>query len=150
VTLEGSTWAALPNKFEAGTPNIAGAIGLAAAVRYLNSLGLDAIHEYETELAAYAMRRLSEVEGLTVYGPVEDRTGVFSFRYGDIHAHDMATIIDQRGVAIRAGHHCNQPLMERLGVDATARASLYLYNTRQEVDALIEGIALAADVFGGS
>jgi len=150
VTLEGSTWAALPNKFEAGTPNIAGAIGFAEAVRYLNSLGLDAIHEYEMELAGYAMRRLSEVEDLTVYGPVEDRTGVFSFRYGDIHAHDMATIIDQRGIAIRAGHHCNQPLMERLGVDATARASLYIYNTRQEIDALIEGIGLAADVFGGS
>ena len=150
VTLEGSTWAALPNKFEAGTPNIAGAIGFAEAVRYLNTLGLDTIHEYETELAAYAMRRLSEVEGLTVYGPADDRTGVFSFRYGDIHAHDMATIIDQRGIAIRAGHHCNQPLMERLGVDATARASLYIYNTRQEVDVLIEGIGLAADVFGGS
>lgn len=150
VTLGGSTWAAVPNKFEAGTPNIAGAIGFAEAVRYLNSLGLDAIHDYETELAVYAMRRLREVAGLTVYGPAGDRTGVFSFRYGDIHAHDMATIIDQRGIAIRAGHHCNQPLMERLGVDATARASLYIYNTRQEIDVLIEGIGLAADVFGGS
>ncbi len=148
VTLEGSTWAAVPHKFEAGTPNIAGAVGLAEAIRYLGSVGFEALHDHETELAGYAMQRLREVEGLEVYGPAEDRTGVFSFRYGDIHAHDLATILDQRGIAIRAGHHCNQPLMEHLGVDATARASLYLYNTREEIDSLVDSLGFAARLFG--
>jgi cysteine desulfurase/selenocysteine lyase len=147
VTLAGSTWAAVPHKFEAGTPNIAGAVGLGAAIRYLNTIGLDAIRRYETELLGYALERLGEIEGLRIYGPTDERVGVLSFTYLDVHAHDLATILDQRGIAIRAGHHCNQPLMEHLGVDATARASLYLYSTFQEVDALCEALHLAGEIF---
>ena len=147
VTLDGSTWAAVPHKFEAGTPNIAGAVGLGAAIRYLDGIGLDAIRRYETELVGYALERLGEIEGLRIYGPTDGRVGVLSFTYLDVHAHDLATILDQRGIAIRAGHHCNQPLMEHLGVDATARASLYLYNTPQEVDALCEALHLAGELF---
>ncbi len=150
VTLAGSTWAAVPHKFEAGTPNIAGAVGLGAAIRYLNAIGLDAIRRYETELLGYALERLGEIEGLRIYGPTDERVGVLSFTYLDVHAHDLATILDQRGIAIRAGHHCNQPLMEHLGVDATARASLYLYSTFQEVDALCEALHLAGEIFCGS
>ncbi len=150
VALWGSTWAEVPHKFEAGTPNIAGAIGLAAAIRYLNGIGLDVLHRYETELISYALDRLGEIEGLRIYGPQEERAGVISFTYRDIHAHDLATILDHYGIAIRAGHHCNQPLMAHLGVDATARASLYLYNTRAEIDALYDGIHIAAQVFGES
>ena len=150
VALWGSTWAEVPHKFEAGTPDIAGAIGLAAAIRYLNGIGLDVVHRYETELISYALDRLGEIEGLRIYGPQEERAGVISFTYRDIHAHDLATILDHYGIAIRAGHHCNQPLMAHLGVDATARASLYLYNTRAEIDALYDGIHIAAQVFGES
>jgi cysteine desulfurase/selenocysteine lyase len=150
VTLRRSTWAEVPHKFEAGTPNIAGAIGLAAAIRYLSGIGLNVLHRYETELISYALDRLGEIEGLRIYGPREGRAGVISFTYKDIHPHDLATILDHRGIAIRAGHHCNQPLMAHLGVDATARASLYLYNTRAEIDALCDGIHLAARVFGES
>ncbi|MFQ5678605.1 MAG: cysteine desulfurase [Gemmatimonadota bacterium] len=149
VSLEGSTWAAVPHKFEAGTPNIAGAVGLAEAIRYLEALGMNTIRAYEEELTSYALDRLSEVPGLTLYGPLSGRLGVLSFTYGDIHPHDLSTILDQRGIAIRAGHHCNQPLMDHLGVDATARASLYLYNTREEVDALVDGLHVAARVFRG-
>ncbi len=150
VTLEASTWADVPLKFEAGTPNIAGAIGLGAAIRYLDRLDLDLLHTYEMELTRYALDRLDEIEGLRIYGPREGRAGVISFTYKDIHPHDLATILDHRGIAIRAGHHCNQPLMKHLGVDATARASLYLYNTREEIDALCDGILLSARVFGES
>jgi len=117
-------------------------------VRYLRRVGLDRIHAWETELTRYALDRLSAIEGLQIYGPLENRLGVISFRYADIHAHDLATILDQRGVAIRAGHHCNQPLMEHLGVDATARASFYLYNTHREIDALVEALGTAARLFG--
>jgi cysteine desulfurase/selenocysteine lyase len=150
VTLEASTWADVPLKFEAGTPNIAGAIGLGAAIRYLDRLDLGVLHTYEMELTRYALDRLDEIEGLRIYGPREGRAGVISFTYKDIHPHDLATILDHRGIAIRAGHHCNQPLMKHLGVDATARASLYLYNTREEIDALCDGILLSARVFGES
>ncbi len=150
VTLEASTWADAPLKFEAGTPNIAGAIGLAEAIRYLDRLDLDVLHTYEMELTRYALDRLDEIEDLRIYGPREGRAGVISFTYKDIHPHDLATILDHRGIAIRAGHHCNQPLMKHLGVDATARASLYLYNTREEIDALCDGILLSARVFGES
>jgi cysteine desulfurase/selenocysteine lyase len=148
VHLDGFTAAPLPHKYEAGTPNIAGALGFAEAIRYLQRIGLDEIHAWEADLTAYAMERLAGIEGLEVYGPRENRVGVFSFRYADIHAHDLATILDQKGVAIRAGHHCNQPLMEHLGVDATARASIYLYNTRDEIDALVDALGLAAELFG--
>jgi cysteine desulfurase/selenocysteine lyase len=149
VKLEGSSWAAVPHKFEAGTPHIAGAVGLAEAVRYLRGLGLEAIRAHEEALAAHALERLTAVPGLTLYGPTEGRAGVFSFTYGDIHAHDLATILDRKGVAIRSGHHCNQPLMDYLGVDATARASFYLYTTRAEIDILVEALLAARDLFGG-
>jgi cysteine desulfurase/selenocysteine lyase len=148
VRLEGFTAAPVPYKFEAGTPNIAGAVGFAEAIRYLQRIGLEEIHAWEADLTAYALDRLGAVDGLQIFGPREDRVGVISFRYADIHAHDLATILDQKGVAIRAGHHCNQPLMEHLGVDATARASIYLYNTRSEIDALVEALGLAAHLFG--
>ena len=148
VRLEGFTPARIPHKFEAGTPNVAGAIGLAEAIRYIRCIGLDAIHAWESDLTAYALERLGEIDELEIYGPQRDRVGVISFRYADIHAHDLATILDQKGVAIRAGHHCNQPLMEHLGVDATARASVYLYNTHSEIDALVEALGLAAHLFG--
>jgi cysteine desulfurase/selenocysteine lyase len=148
VRLDSFEAAAIPHKFEAGTPHIAGAIGLAEAIRYLCGIGLDAIHEWEADLTAYALARLDDVAELEIFGPREGRIGVISFRYADIHAHDLATILDQRGVAIRAGHHCNQPLMEHLGVDATARASIYLYNTRAEIDTLVDALGLAAQLFG--
>ncbi len=150
VTLEASTWADVPLKFEAGTPNVAGAIGLGAAIRYLDRLDLSVLHTYEMELTRYALDRLDEIEGVRIFGPREGRVGVISFTYKDIHPHDLATILDHRGIAIRAGHHCNQPLMKHLGVDATARASLYLYNTREEIDALCDAILLSARVFGES
>ena len=149
VRLEGSTWAPVPAKFEAGTPAIAEAVGFGAAVDYLESVGLDAIRAHEEEIARYALDRLGELEHLRIVGPTEDRLGVISFLYGDIHAHDLATILDRRGVAIRAGHHCNQPLMDYLGVDATARASFYLYTTRAEIDTLVEALLAARDLFGG-
>jgi len=149
VRLEGSTWAPVPHKFEAGTPAIAEAVGFGAAVDYLESVGLDAIRAHEEEIARYALDRLGELDGLGIVGPTVDRLGVVSFTYGDIHPHDLATILDRRGVAIRAGHHCNQPLMDYLGVDATARASFYLYTSRAEVDALIDALLVAWDLFGG-
>lgn len=149
VRLEGSTWAAVPHKFEAGTPAIAEAVGFGAAVDYLEGVGLDAIRAHEEELAGHALARLAELDGLRIVGPTKDRLGVVSFTYGDIHPHDLATILDRRGVAIRAGHHCNQPLMDYLGVDATARASFYLYTSRAEIDALVEALLAARELFGG-
>jgi cysteine desulfurase/selenocysteine lyase len=149
VRLEGSTWAAVPHKFEAGTPAIAEAVGFGAAVDYLEDIGFDAIRAHEEEITRYALDRLARLDGLRIVGPTEDRLGVVSFTYGDIHPHDIATILDRRGVAIRAGHHCNQPLMDYLGVDATARASFYLYTSRAEIDALIEALLVARDLFGG-
>src|SRR5690606_1480914 len=142
VELEHSTYAALPHRFEAGTPNIAGAVGLGAAVDYLDSLGRDRVLEHERDLLAYATERLQEVPDLRLLGPsnVSERSGVASFTLADIHPHDLATILDSEGVAIRAGHHCTQPLMRRLGVAATARASFYLYNTREDADALVQAL----------
>jgi cysteine desulfurase / selenocysteine lyase len=148
VTLERSTYADVPARFEAGTPAIAEAVGLHAAVRYLENVGMERIHQYEQFLADYAMRQLAEIPSVTLYGPsIEHRSGVISMTVGDIHAHDLASILDSEGIAVRAGHHCNQPLMERLGVPATARASFYLYNTPSEVDALIRGIEKAKKIF---
>ena len=147
VRLDGASWAEVPHKFEAGTPNIAGAIGFGEAVCFLNDVGFDAILAHERALTAYALQRLGAVPGLELYGPSDGRVSVFSFTYGDIHPHDLSTILDQRGIAIRAGHHCNQPLMTHLQVDATARASLYLYNTVEEIDALIDGLLFAATIF---
>ncbi len=148
VTLEGSTWNDLPHKFEAGTPAIAQAVGLGAAVDYLSALGMDNILAHEKIVVDYALDRLSEIPGLTIYGPgPEHRNGVAAFTLQDIHAHDVAQLLDAEGVAVRAGHHCAMPLHRRLGVVATARASFYVYNTRDEVDVLVEAIYNARRVF---
>jgi cysteine desulfurase / selenocysteine lyase len=146
---ECTTWNALPHKFEAGTPNVGDAVGLAAACDYLDAIGMDAVHEHERALVRFATERLSEVEGVHIYGPpADERSGVISFTLGDIHPHDLATILDQEGVCIRAGHHCAQPLMRRLGVSATARASFYLYNDEADVEALTGALEKAKRLFG--
>jgi len=148
VKLESSTYADVPARFEAGTPAIAEAVGLSAAVDYLESIGMERLHNYELELGGYTLERLRGVSGVTVYGPdLAHRTGVISMTVGDIHAHDLASILDSQGICVRAGHHCNQPLMEKLGVAATTRASFYVYNTPAEVDALIAGIEKAKAIF---
>ena len=143
-----STYNQLPHKFEAGTPNVEAAVGLAAAIAYLEAIGLDRIAEHEVTLARAAIERLSQMDGITLYGPRDHRAGVVSFTYRDIHPHDLATIVDQDGVCIRAGHHCTQPLMRRLNVAATARASFYLYNDRDDVDALAGSLVKAGALFG--
>jgi cysteine desulfurase/selenocysteine lyase len=148
VSLHSSTWNDLPWKFEAGTPAITEAVGLGAAVDYLSALGMEQVHAHEQALTAYALERLAAVPDLTVYGPpAERRGGVCSFTLGDIHAHDLATILDNAGVAVRAGHHCAQPLMERYHIPATARASFYVYTTAAEIDALAEGLMQAREIF---
>lgn len=149
VHLRESTWNDLPWKFEAGTPAIAEAIGLGAAVDYLKELGMDAVHQHEQEITAYAMEQLRSVPELTIYGPAAElRGGVISFTLGDIHPHDLASILDQEvGVAIRAGHHCAQPLMERYNLAATARASFYVYTTREDIDTLVQGLHKARQIF---
>jgi len=143
------TWADLPAKFEGGTPAIGEAIGFAAAVRWLDELGLDAVHAEEVELTGYALERLGEVPGLTVFGPPagDDRGGILSFALEGVHGHDVAEILDRHGVAVRAGHHCAQILMDRLGVPATTRASLAVYNTSSEIDRLVEGLLDVRRVF---
>jgi cysteine desulfurase/selenocysteine lyase len=144
-----TTWNALPHKFEAGTPNVGDAVGLAAACDYLDAIGMDVVLEHERALVRLATERLAEIEGIHVYGPAPaERSGVVSFTFGDIHPHDLATILDQEGVCIRAGHHCAQPLMRRLGVAATARASFYLYNDESDVEALVGALAKAKALFG--
>jgi len=148
VTYESSTYADVPARFEAGTPAIAEAVGLGAAVDYLEALGMDRIPAYELKLARIALEKLSRVPLVTIYGPsIEHRTGVISMTVGDIHAHDLASILDREGICVRAGHHCNQPLMEKLGVPATTRASFYIYNTEPEIDALVAGIDVAKRIF---
>jgi len=148
VRLDGSTWNDLPYKFEAGTPIIAGAIGLGFAVDYLSSLGMESIHAYEQQLTAYALDRLAEVPGLTVYGPDASQKGaVAAFSYGSIHPHDIAQMLDADGIAVRAGHHCAMPLHDQLGCGATARASFYIYNTTAEIDALIEALYKVKQAF---
>jgi cysteine desulfurase/selenocysteine lyase len=141
VTLEGTTYNEVPYKFEAGTMNIAQAVGMGAAVEYLEKIGIEDVYKHEIDLTTYALERLDELDAI-VYGPKDPavRAGVVSFNLPDVHPHDISTIVDQEGVAIRAGHHCCQPLMRRLGVPATARASFYLYNTREDVDALIAAL----------
>ena len=143
-----ATYAALPHKFEAGTPNVEAAVGLVAAIEYLEAIGLARIAEHESALAAAAVAELSRIEGVTVFGPADHRAGVVSFAYGDIHPHDLATILDQESVCIRAGHHCAQPLMRRLQVPATARASFYIYNDLDDVAALVAGLVKAGGLFG--
>lgn len=147
VTLEGATWADLPHKFEAGTPPIAEVIGLGAAVDYLTALGMDNVYRHEQQLVRYALERLRQVEGLTIYGP-EQRGGLVTFNVQGVHPHDLATVLNEDGIAIRAGHHCAQPVMEWLGVPATARASFYVYNTEEDVERLVAGIEKAKEFFG--
>jgi cysteine desulfurase/selenocysteine lyase len=148
VRLEKTTWGELPHKFEAGTAPMAEAVGLGAAIDYLEAVGLDAIEAHEHELAAYALGRLAEVPEIKLYGPpAERRAGIVSFNLGDIHPHDVAQILDLQGVAIRAGHHCCQPLMHKLGVAATNRASFYLYTIPEEIDQLVEGLHAVRKVF---
>ncbi|MFQ6101699.1 MAG: cysteine desulfurase [Anaerolineae bacterium] len=144
-----ASWADLPWKFEAGTPAIAEAVGLGAAVDYLRGVGMEAVWAHEQELAAYTLERLEEAPGVRVIGPpAGERSGVVAFTIASIHPHDVAQVLDWEGIAIRAGHHCAQPLHERLGLGATARASFYLYNTREEVDRLVEGVQKAQGLFG--
>lgn len=151
VSCETATWNEIPQKFEAGTPDVAGAIGLGAAIDYLQHLGMENVRRHEVEVTTYALDRLSSVEDLTIFGPMdpEVRGGVISFNLLDVHPHDLGTILDQEGVAIRAGHHCCQPLMKWLDVSATARASFYLYNRPDEVDALVSALNKAREMLGG-
>ncbi len=151
VTREKITWAPPPTRFEGGTPPIAEAVALGAAFRWIDELGIDAIHAAEVELSSYAIARLGEVEGLTLFGPPagDDRGGIFSFVLDGVHGHDVAEIVDRHAIAVRAGHHCTQILMERLGVPATARASLAVYNTRDEIDRLIAGLEDVKRIFHG-
>lgn len=145
-----STWAPVPHKFEAGTPPIAGAIGFGAAVEYLENVGMDVIAAHERELTALALEQLSEIPDLIIYGPrdLDRRGGAISFELGDVHPHDIATILDQDGVAVRAGHHCAKPLMKYLDIPATARASFYLYNVPEDIDALVRSLHKARKLFG--
>jgi cysteine desulfurase / selenocysteine lyase len=148
VYADRSTWNDVPYKFEAGTPNIAQAVGMGAAVEYLEKIGMDEVREHEKEITRYAIDQLDSI-GATIYGPqeVDERGGVVSFNLDEVHPHDMATIVDQEGLCIRAGHHCAQPLMRCLGVPATARASFYLYNTPEDVDALVAAVSKSKEWF---
>ncbi|WP_368251753.1 cysteine desulfurase [Enterococcus sp. 2201sp1_2201st1_B8_2201SCRN_220225] len=149
VNLYDSTWKELPWKFEAGTPNIAGAIGLGAAIDYLSDIGMEKIHQYEQELVNYVLPKLTAIEGVTVYGPQNpaEHTGVVAFNLAGIHPHDVATALDMEGVAVRAGHHCAQPLLQYLQVPATARASFYFYNTKEDADRLVAAILATKEFF---
>ena len=147
VTMEKSTWAALPAKFEAGTPPIAQAIGLGAALEYVSGIGLEGIAAHEIDLLNYATQQLSSIDGLTIIGTAPNKTSVISFTMDGAHPHDISTIIDQAGVCVRAGHHCAQPLMERMGVPATTRASFGMYNTREEADTLVAALGSVREIF---
>lgn len=146
VTMERTILADPPLRFEAGTPNVAGVIGLSAAIDYLSEIGMKDIEKHERELAEYAIQKLSEIEKLKLYGPRKNRSGIISFNLGDAHSHDLATILDDYGIAIRSGHHCAQILMRKLGVTSMARASFYIYNTKEDVDTLVDGIKKAGKV----
>jgi cysteine desulfurase/selenocysteine lyase len=148
VTFEKTEYNVVPHKFEAGTPNIAGAIGLGAAIDYVESIGMDRIAAYEDEIVSYAVEAVGSVDGVRIIGAPAHRAGVVSFLIGDVHPHDVGTILDREGIAIRAGHHCSQPVMDFYGVPATCRASFALYNTKDEVDALVAGIQKVKEVFG--
>lgn len=149
VNLYDSTWKELPWKFEGGTPIIAGAIGLGAAIDFLEEIGLDHIQEHEHKLSAYALEKMSQIEGIQIYGPMEAnrRAGLVTFNIADVHPHDVATVLDADGIAVRAGHHCAQPLMKWLNASATARASYYLYNSEEDIDKLVEGLIKTKEYF---
>jgi cysteine desulfurase/selenocysteine lyase len=148
VTFEKTTYNKLPYKFEAGTPDIAGVIGLGAALDYVADVGMDAIAAHEHDLLAYATESVSAIPGVRIIGTAAEKAGVLSFMVGDIHPHDVGTILDQEGIAIRTGHHCSQPVMERFCIPATARASFAIYNTREDIDALVRGIKIVREVLG--
>jgi len=147
-----STWAEIPHKFEAGTPNIAGAIALGIAADFLGEIGFDTIAEHERTVLAYALKRLGDIDGIRVYGPkdLSKRSGVISFSLGDAHPHDISTILDSEGIALRAGHHCAQLVMQHFGISATARASFYFYNSTDDVDRLVHGLMLVREIFGSA
>jgi cysteine desulfurase/selenocysteine lyase len=147
VSFEKTVYNRLPYKFEAGTPHISGGIGLGTAIEYLNSIGMNAIAAHEHELLTYATDAVAEVPGVRLVGTAKEKAAVLSFVMEGIHPHDIGTVLDQEGIAIRTGHHCAQPIMTRFGIDATARASFALYNTREEVDALVRGIHKVREVF---
>jgi cysteine desulfurase/selenocysteine lyase len=149
VDRQESTWAEVPHKFEAGTPNIAGAIGMGAAVDFLAGVGMDAIEEHERDIMEYALQQVGSIDGIRIYGPesLDEHSAVVSFTLGDAHPHDISTILDSEGIAVRAGHHCAQLVMKHYGIAATARASIYLYNTRDDIDALVEGLGKVREIF---
>ena len=148
VSFEGSTWAELPFKFEAGTPHIAGTIALGAAIDYVTGIGVERIAAHENELLEYATRRLREINSVRLIGTARDKAAIVSFELDGIHPHDVGTILDREGVAVRTGHHCAQPVMDRFDVAATVRASFGLYNTRDEVDALVASLRRVQEIFG--
>jgi cysteine desulfurase/selenocysteine lyase len=150
VSFEQSTWAEVPHKFEAGTPAIIEAIGLGAAIDYVNTIGLSAIEAHEASLTEHALARLAQVSGLRIVGSAQDRGGVFSFTLQGAHAHDVATLLDRNGIAVRAGNHCAEPLMRRLGLDSTARASFGIYTTHAEIDALADTLERISGFFAAS
>ena len=143
VTFEKTTYNELPHKFEAGTPDIAGAVGLGTAIEYIQSIGYDAIHAHEAELLDYATQQLQQVEGIRFIGTARDKASVVSFLIEGIHPYDLGTILDKLGIAVRTGHHCTQPLMERFGIPGTVRASLAFYNNKNDIDRLVEGVKRA-------
>jgi cysteine desulfurase/selenocysteine lyase len=147
VTFDKTLYNHVPHKFEAGTPHIAGVIGLGAAIEYLEGIGMERVAAYEHDLLAYATDALSSVDGLRIIGTAPDKAAVISFLVGEVHPHDVGTILDQEGVAVRTGHHCAQPVMERYGLAATVRASLALYNTREDVDILVAAVEKVRKVF---
>jgi cysteine desulfurase/selenocysteine lyase len=147
VTFEKTEYAGLPSKFEAGTPDIAGVIGFGAALDYLNDVGIENIRAWEKELLSYATEKLSAIKGLRIIGTAKEKTSIISFVLDDIHPHDVGSILDQEGIAVRAGHHCTQPVMQRFGVPATTRASLSFYNSKKDIDALIAGISKVQEIF---
>lgn len=148
VDLYESTWKELPWKFEGGTPIIAGAVGLAAAIDFLQQVGMDHIRDHEQQLTSYAVEQMKKIDGLVMYGPERERSGLITFNLGDVHPHDLATVLDTKGVAVRAGHHCCQPLMRWLKVSSTARASFYLYNTEADIDRFVEALIQTKEYFG--
>ncbi len=148
VSFEKTLYNGLPYKFEAGTPHIAGGIGLGAAIDYLQGLGMENVAAHEQDVLRYGTERLREVPGLRIIGTAQNKASILSFVLGDIHPHDIGTILDQEGIAVRTGHHCAQPVMQRFGIPATARASLACYNTREEMDALVRGLHKVVEVFG--
>jgi cysteine desulfurase/selenocysteine lyase len=150
VTLFESTWAEIPHRFEAGTPPIIEAVGLHAAIDYLDAIGMDQVFQHDRDLTEIALDRLGDVPGVHIQGPrdMKARGGVVSMTMDGVHAHDLATILDDEGVAVRAGHHCAKPLMRRIGVTATARASFYVYNDEEDIDALVKGLRRAGELFG--